>query len=693
MKKPWRSIIRSLTLLIPGLLICFTAGAQLLYKTEITNYDSLELVLPALKGVQKADVLLKLSAFYTTTDSVKCLDYARQAHRIAEKAKDKRSLCKGKLALANAFYFRGDYLNALIYGLDALELAGKPDDLQLRFEAITQVWLIYFYSGNPDLANKVAREAIPAFEGVKDPEARFRFFISGGWALMISGSGDLALPLFHQCAAIYHQSNKIPLPNYIVLIYQTGYAHLGLNQIDSALFYFRKGNGILNDNPGIFKKLPSFVADFNDDIAQCYLKMNLPDSAEKYVLYSIEQFRQRGERDILEVGQNCLDMGTILTEKSAVEEAFPYLEKAMDCGNWIYEHKKVALDDAGSRDYWYNPLQNNPLYNEQIGLRISIMALDYMCRIQKELGNHEQALALLEEFNRKSKLMETILKQQSIISLNTRYQTERKEEQLQILSQQHQLNEAKLERTRMLLFTFLAITLLAIIIVSLLIRQYRIRQQQQSNLLMQKLFRAQLNPHFIFNTLSNIQGMILEHATVEASTYLSQLSKLMRNILYGSMKEYISLNQEIENIENYVRLQILRYRDRFSYEMSVDEALDTPALLIPPMLVQPFVENAIEHGLRFKEEKGNLKVEIRLSGSFIEFLITDDGIGRAKAAELERERQKYRISFATQTIQQRIASLNRLSRRKYSLDIDDLTDTGGSPAGTKVRITMPVNPV
>lgn len=324
-----------------------------------------------------------------------------------------------------------------------------------------------------------------------------------------------------------------------------------------------------------------------------------------------------------------------------------------------------------------------------MGLGISLSALKNLYLIHKEKGNHQKALELLEHYNTKSDVLEAINKQQAVMSLNTRYQTERKEKQIQLLSQQHELDEVKLERTRTILFAFVAVAILTLISAGLLIWQIRTRQEQKNQLLQQRLFRAQLNPHFIFNTLSNIQGLILEKETIQASTYLSHMSKLVRNILQGSTMEFITLAKEVETLEHYMKLQKIRYRESFNYEFRVDETLDQTAIMIPPMLVQPFVENAIEHGLHYKQSKGKLKVEILGQDSFVEFIITDDGIGRARAAELQSERQKYRLSFATQTIQQRINSLNRISRKKYSLEITDLFDADGNSAGTMVRITMP----
>ncbi|MHC1777733.1 MAG: histidine kinase [Lentimicrobium sp.] len=685
-----RKFHASFAIILMVFLLSGNAEAQLLYQTEKVNADSLLRLLPSVRNAQKAGLLLQLSSLCVLSDTTRCLDYAKQALRVAEDLRDQNLIARSKCAISVAYHFMGNYPRALDYGLDALELTKKMKDPAIHFEAVTAVWFPYAYSGNHDLANKLVREALHTFPETEDPVFNYRIFISGGWALHNSGSSDLAIPYFRRCLRIYEESGKIPLPNHLVNLFQIGNAYMNTGNYDSCLYFFRLGNKLLLQQPGLFKVLPSFVADFNDDIAECYIRKNMPDSAILLINKSLKQFELRGSRDVLDIGLNNLDLGTIYSGKQQLDDAFRCCRIALDCGIWIYENKRVAMDHASSVNYWYNPAQNTPEYNKKTGLGIAVKALHYLYLIKKTEGDHKQALDWLEQYNQKSGLLGAIEKRDAVIHFNTRYETERKEKQILYLSGELEVDASRLWRTRILLFGSLAIAVLTLLSAGLFIRQMKFRQQQQNNLLQQRLFRAQLNPHFIFNALSNIQGLILENDSIQASTYLSRLSKLVRNILQGSLKEYIPLSQEIENIEHYVELQIIRFSGMFDYELHADNRLEPDTIMIPPMLIQPFVENAIEHGLRYKDSKGKLTVHFTEKHPFVEIVITDDGVGRKKAAELSGERQKYRTSFATQTIQQRIQSLNRLSRRKYSLEITDLTNQDGSAAGTRVQITMPI---
>jgi sensor histidine kinase YesM len=190
--------------------------------------------------------------------------------------------------------------------------------------------------------------------------------------------------------------------------------------------------------------------------------------------------------------------------------------------------------------------------------------------------------------------------------------------------------------------------------------------------------------------LSGIQGFIIEKDHMQAGIYLSRFAKLVRNILDSSVKDVIPLTTEIETISHYLELQKVRFEGKFDYTIDIDEGLPTADVHIPPMLIQPFVENAIEHGIKYKPGKGRVRISFQMTGGGLNIFITDDGVGRKKALEFEQDRNKYRLSLSTQIIQDRIRSLNRRSRAKYSLQITDLVDEAGAAAGTSVVVFIPI---
>jgi LytS/YehU family sensor histidine kinase len=158
-------------------------------------------------------------------------------------------------------------------------------------------------------------------------------------------------------------------------------------------------------------------------------------------------------------------------------------------------------------------------------------------------------------------------------------------------------------------------------------------QQQKTEMEMQAL-RAQMNPHFIFNSLNSINRFILQNERQQASEYLTKFSKLVRMILQNSQAPLISLEAELEALGLYLEMEALRFNYHFDYKITTSKDLDIEVLQVPPLILQPYVENAIWHGLMHKEEKGHLNIEVLEKDDQLYFSISDNGIGRQKAREL-----------------------------------------------------------
>lgn len=209
-----------------------------------------------------------------------------------------------------------------------------------------------------------------------------------------------------------------------------------------------------------------------------------------------------------------------------------------------------------------------------------------------------------------------------------------------------------------------------------------------------KALRAQMNPHFIFNSLNSIQKFILKNEHFEASQYLTKFSRLIRLILDHSNQDTIQLSSELDLLRLYVEMESLRFDNRFDYRFRVDEAIQSDTLELPSMLIQPYLENAIWHGLLHKKEKGRLDVHFSVNEpGMLTVTIDDDGIGREKAAELKSKQVLKKKSYGMQITGDRIDIINRNQHRQASCRIIDKKDPEGQPAGTTVVLTIPVNPL
>lgn len=248
-----------------------------------------------------------------------------------------------------------------------------------------------------------------------------------------------------------------------------------------------------------------------------------------------------------------------------------------------------------------------------------------------------------------------------------------------------------------LLLTFFSVLVLTLSVVWR-IRQVKQRERIESETQVAmarnelKALRAQMNPHFVFNSLNSIQHFILTNKSADAGKFLNKFARLMRVILNNSEKSLITLREEFEYLQLYLELEEMRFENKFSWSLHIEENVDVDYYEIPAMLLQPYVENAILHGLTPKKEKGLLQIIVRLQKNTLVCSIIDDGIGREKARELRQlSRRKDHQSLGMKITHDRLELINRLHGSQLSLTITDLKAEDGSAAGTRVDIFIPVS--
>ncbi|MEE9439805.1 MAG: tetratricopeptide repeat protein [Saprospiraceae bacterium] len=247
-----------------------------------------------------------------------------------------------------------------------------------------------------------------------------------------------------------------------------------------------------------------------------------------------------------------------------------------------------------------------------------------------------------------------------------------------VSSKKELIQEKKDNRKNQIIFlSIIGLFLLAGGLLYQRIKMKYIKEKHEKLVLEQRILRAQMNPHFIFNALTSIQKRLLDDDILQSSKSLSKFAKLIRQNFEFTSKSLISLEEDLESLENYIETQQMRYEGRFDYKIKIKSGLDLLSISIPPMLLQPFVENAIEHGLKAKKEKGNLNINISKCNNHICFEIMDDGVGyQSKMKDESRE-------HATDIFFRRL-KLRNLSEEK-SFTIMPLLENG---TGTKVAFTL-----
>jgi LytS/YehU family sensor histidine kinase len=294
------------------------------------------------------------------------------------------------------------------------------------------------------------------------------------------------------------------------------------------------------------------------------------------------------------------------------------------------------------------------------------------------------------ENNRKLTISKDAVLINDLTESNLREERERFiENQKQSIEKERKAKEKlEMQRTRNLLISIIValILVLGLIILYLRSKQIRSQQEQREAEMSQALLRTQMNPHFVFNAMSVIQSYIFSHTPEKSSKFLVNFSKLMRLILENSPKEFIPLELEEEILEKYLNTQKLRFEDRFEFELNFDEELLFQKAMVPPMITQPFVENAIEHGQLHTVENGKIVISAKQMDNMLQIIVSDNGIGRKGSGKTKKI--KTHKSMAINMTQERIEILNRKYRSSGDLIIEDNDMKTGR--GTIVTILLPL---
>jgi LytS/YehU family sensor histidine kinase len=319
--------------------------------------------------------------------------------------------------------------------------------------------------------------------------------------------------------------------------------------------------------------------------------------------------------------------------------------------------------------------------------------------LYKEINNPTKSLEYMGLYINYLDSNTTIQAATKIAELSESYRSEQRErlinaqaDSLRRQQQEKVLTSTKLENSQLrnnfqmyIILAFMIIIILACVIIFYRWNHSKIIQQQREVEMSQTLLRTQMNPHFVFNAMSVIQSYIFENDTVNSSKFLVNFSRLMRLILENSPKEFIPINTEVEILEKYLVMQKLRFEDRFQFDIHTDEILFEEGALIPPMITQPFIENAIEHGQLHTIDGGFIKVSFVKENNMLIIKIIDNGIGR-KGAHLKQQSSAHK-SMAMDITSERIKNLNKKYKSDGSMVLEDYDKT--LETGTKVVISLP----
>ncbi len=419
------------------------------------------------------------------------------------------------------------------------------------------------------------------------------------------------------------------------------------------------------------------------------IKKQLYENYEK--LYQLEDFNQNYRISKIGLMQademmvmNYLKWDQLKEADVALERLAKHIDKKNEAFYIRYFYYKAkGFSESKKKNFEEAEVYFKKALRVGVDSKDSVRVYDFYAKMLYDKGDYKKAY----EINQKRENLEGKVyekdKIEAVQMAVEKYQSEEKEKEIKLLSEMNQAKDESLSQKNIALFWGGIAFLLIGIVVYFLVRQNKLMSELKTVRLEQRLLRTQMNPHFIFNALATIEGLMLNDQIEEASEGITQFADLMRTILDNSREDFVSLKKELKVISSYVELQQLRFNNRFEFKSELINIDSTDEIQIPPMLIQPFVENAINHGFRKEEKTYNLKLSIEKIKEHLKIEIQDNGEGFEKRENPTNNRKSHSI----QITKERLHILTQSTGKKSKLEV--IQNTNGA-TGVNILIEIPL---
>lgn len=632
-------------------LICILLGlgfqlvsAQKLTLEEITqniirnNPKSYAKINDALKPIRKDTIAI--NTIMASLDEAECPEAL--SYLISQKGTIYRNL--------------SEFQKAITLHKQGLKLAQNANNKEFEVFSLNMIGVDYRRTDAVKTALDYSQKALEVAESIENPSVHIKRSInialnSIGNLYKSLGQYDLAISQFQRALELEGQlKNKLGLAinnqNIGDCLEQQG-------NLDGALTQYQKALAIneeINNNYGkVFSK---------NGIAQVYLKQ------DKFVeaLVLLEQLK----KPIAEI-KDKLIWSAILINTGWCQMELGNLELAeAEMKNGL----KMALD---------NTLPRNVVYAKRL-----------LSQLESKKGNYAQALSYFKEAEKLDKEIKDERNIRYINDLILRYEAEKRDNEISSLANENELVKLRLRRNQTTILVSTLVVGLIATILFIMYRQYQSNYEKKVMGLEQNMLRSQMNPHFLFNSLNSIKLYIINNDKKNAVHYLNKFSKLVRRILDGSSLKETTLAEELETVELYLNIENIRFSEDIDYSISVEEGIDSETVKIPSLVLQPFLENAIWHGLSAKEGEKKLWLNISKKDDIhMTITIIDNGVGRATSEKIKENRVLKRKSVGIDNTKERLANFAKGYQHGFDVEIIDLYDDEGQPKGTKVILEIP----
>jgi len=391
----------------------------------------------------------------------------------------------------------------------------------------------------------------------------------------------------------------------------------------------------------------------------------------KYKLLSIYELKAFKENDIKKSININKKRKLLLNPKFHIRDLYSINELLAQ--RYIYDKNYTMADKL---------LDSSKVYADKLNEQVSYSWYKTKYEVLKKLGKYNEALVNYEQYNQLNDSVQQKERFTKINELETKYQTELKDAEIDKLNQQEKIDALSIKNKQSQIKWLLALVTTALLFIMSLFfyfRQRSLKNKQKILQTEQRLNRARINPHFFFNAMASLQGIAQKEKSVKTTLYISRLAKIMRQSLESTYQEEITVEQEVDFLTQYLEIQKLRYPNKFNYEFHIDDNLEINELKLPGMLMQPFIENAIEHGFKYIDYQGKIDIIFKENKKQLMVIVQDNGKGLNLA-----QKEKAHKSRAMQIVNDRLHLFNKQNSSKAFYKIDNTLKKG-----FRIIVTLP----
>jgi len=595
----------------------------------------------------KADLLATKGVILTNKgayrDALKCY---YQSNEINQNLKDQVEIAENQNDIGNIYNYMGDYRRAIQSFEKALDIYRMLAHQVGIAQTMAQIGGTYLDQGEYYKATKVLLRSIKISDEFSDTKTASVALSNLATVYYRQGKYDEAGDMYRQLLKINRKAgNK---RNIGICLNNVGNYYFSINDYSEALKYYTESVQIarkLKYNSGLSSRL--------NNVAAIY-------------------YKQKDYYKAIELFKDVVSLCDSLNDHNGKSRA---LNNIATCYLAFQNYKNTIL-------YAMQSLKIAQLSNKKETIKNASIALAQAYEHLHEAENSLKYYKLYYIY--KDSLSGTQVSNQ-ISELSIKYETEKKERENLVLVEENMSKELEIAQKKDLILT-LSLCFALVLIVTILFLFYTRYQSKMNRIeLEQKMLRLRMNPHFIFNAMNSIQNCILNKDKMVAFNYHGKFAKLMRMMLMHSREKTTLIKDEVSFLGLYMDLEALRTDNKFSYTIELSKSIIPEKHRIPTMIIQPFIENAIWHGIMNKEGQGEITVALNLSDSVLKCTVEDNGVGRAKTAIPQKEQGDRHEPVAVSVTKERLNLYNQLYKNQLNVIITDLKNESGEPTGTRVE--------